>query len=205
MPLLEAIKLWDDAWQDCADGVDLTRARVGGRATKENPNKEDVAFWQKTGPKWVDSYIQWRQNNPNWKIWHTPQGVPAIELGLMPDFAGVPVKMIIDRVFEVDGEPVVVDLKTSQSTPSSTLQLGFYKVGIQKVLGVEVKYGAYWMARQSGTTPLIDLTKYDEGKLEYIAGNFDRARRAEIFLPNTNNCNRCGLTEFCEFTTKERK
>lgn len=205
MPIYEADKLWDKAWAEELGDKDLTNARVGGRVTKENPNKEDVDFWQRTGPKWVDSYIKWRQNNPNWKIWHTEQGAPAIELGITPEFAGVPVKMVIDRVFEVNGEPVVVDLKTSQSTPSSSLQLGFYKVGLKKVLGIDVKYGAYWMARQSGTTELIDLTEYDEEKLDYLASNFDKARRNGIFLPNTNNCNRCGLTLYCKFTTKGKK
>ena len=37
-------QLWDKAWTEYADGIDLTRARVGGRATKENPNKEPFIF-----------------------------------------------------------------------------------------------------------------------------------------------------------------
>ena len=110
--------------------------------------------------------------------------------------------MVIDRVFEVDGELVVVDLKTSQQTPFSTLQLGFYRLGLKQVLGVDVKYGAYWMARHSGTTSLIDLTEYTEEKLEYLVGGFDKARKAGIFIPNTNNCNRCGLTEYCTSTDR---
>jgi CRISPR/Cas system-associated exonuclease Cas4 (RecB family) len=111
--------------------------------------------------------------------------------------------MVLDRVFNVDGELVVVDLKTSQQTPTSTLQLGFYKLGIQQVLGVEIKYGAYWMARQQGTTPMVDLSDYTQEKLEYLVSNFDKARKAGIFIPNTNNCNRCGLTEYCQFTSKK--
>ena len=32
---------------------------------------------------------------------------------------------------------------------------------------------------------------------------FDKARKAGIFLPNTNNCQyKCGLTDFCTFSTK---
>jgi hypothetical protein len=203
--LLVANQLWDSAWTKLTDGVDLSEARVGGRATKLNPNKEDATFWQHTGPEWVAGYIAWRQNNPDWKIWTTPQGAPAIELGIVPTFAGVPVKMVIDRVFEVNGELVVVDLKTSQQTPSSSLQLGFYKAGIEQVLGVEVKWGNYWMARQSGTGGMIDLTHYTDDVIEYFVTGFDKARKEGIFLPNLNNCNRCGLTEFCQFTTKGKK
>jgi hypothetical protein len=198
--------LWDKAWKKETEGLDLTTARRAGRATKDNPNKEDGIWWDTNGSKWVDNYITWRKNNPNWKIWKTPDGNPAIELALMPDFAGVPVKMVIDRVFEVDGQLVVVDLKTSQQTPSSALQLGFYKVGLERVFGVEINLGTYWMARQSGTSSMVDLSTYTGDKMDYLAQNFDKARKSGIFLPNTNNCQyRCGMTAHCQFSTKVEK
>ena len=87
-------QLWDNAWQLSKGDTDLTNARVGGRATKANPNKENVEFWQDAGPRWVQAYIDWRKANSNWKLWKTPDGVPAIELAMLPEFAGVPVKMI---------------------------------------------------------------------------------------------------------------
>ena len=196
-------ELWNKAWALESEGKDLTNARVGGRATKANPQKEDVNFWQATGPQWVQAYIDWRKANPDWKLWKTPQGAPAIELAMLPDFAGVPVKMILDRVFEVNGELVIVDLKTSQQTPTNTLQLGFYKVGMLKTFGIDVKWGTYWMARQHGVSPLVSLEQYTEDKLEYLVSGFDKARKAGIFLPNTNNCQyKCGLTAHCQFSTK---
>ena len=196
-------ELWNKAWALEAEGKDLTNARVGGRATKANPQKEDVNFWQATGPQWVQAYIDWRKANPDWKLWKTPQGAPAIELAMLPEFAGVPVKMILDRVFEVNGELVIVDLKTSQQTPTNTLQLGFYKVGMLKTFGIDVKWGTYWMARQHGVSPLVSLEQYTEDKLEYLVAGFDKARKAGIFLPNTNNCQyKCGLTAHCQFSTK---
>jgi hypothetical protein len=196
-------ELWNSAWAKELGDRDLTNARVGGRATKANPNKEDVNFWQETGPRWVQAYVDWRKANTDWKIWKTPQGVPAIELAMLPEFAGVPVKMILDRVFEVNGELVIVDLKTSQQTPSNTLQLGFYKVGLLKTFGIDVKWGTYWMARQSGVSQLVSLEQYTVDKLEYLVAGFDKARKAGIFLPNTNNCQyKCGLTAHCQFSTK---
>jgi hypothetical protein len=196
-------ELWAKAWAQELGDKDLTNARVGGRATKANPQKEDVNFWQTTGPQWVQAYIDWRKANSNWKLWKTPQGVPAIELAMLPEFAGVPVKMILDRVFEVNGELVIVDLKTSQQTPTNTLQLGFYKVGLLKTFGIDVKWGTYWMARQHGVSPLVSLEQYTEDKLEYLVAGFDKARKAGIFLPNTNNCQyKCGLTAHCQFSTK---
>lgn len=196
--------LWDKAWAESKGDIDLTNARVGGRATKANPNKEDEKFWQTTGPMWVENYIAWRKANPNWKIWTTPQGEPAVELGLTPIVAGVPIKMFIDRVFEVDGQLVIVDLKTSQQVPTSTLQLGFYKLGLEQTFGVEVNWGNYYMSRGSNTVEMVDLSQYTYDKMEYLVEGFDKARKAGVFLPNTNNCQyRCGLTAHCQFSTKK--
>lgn len=201
-----ANQLWATAWDESKGDIDLSTARVGGRATKANPNKEDATFWQAQGPKWVEAYIAWRKANPDWKIWTAPDGNPGIELALTPVINGVPVKMIIDRVFEVNGELVIVDLKTSQQTPSSSLQLGFYKLGIEQTFGVNVKWGTYYMSRGSTISEMVDLSTYTYEKMEYLITQFDKARQAGIFLPNTNNCQYlCGLTEYCQFSTKKDK
>ena len=198
--------LWQSAWDECKGDLDLTNARVGGRATKANPNKEDQTFWQTAGPRWVEGYIAWRQANPDWKIWKAPDGNSGIELALTPVVAGVPVKMIIDRVFEVNGQLVICDLKTSQQTPSSSLQLGFYKLGLEQTFGIEVKWGNYYMARGNATSEMVDLSEYTYDKMEYLIKQFDTARKAGVFLPNTNNCQyMCGLTEYCQFSTKKDK
>ena len=195
---------WDIAWLKETKDLDLSRARVAGRATKANPDKEDAVWWDTQGSIWVDNYIKWRKNNPNWKIWTTPQGARAIELELNPVIAGVPVKMFIDRIFEVDGKLVIVDLKTSRTRPTSDLQLGFYKVGVEQMIGVEVNLGNYWMSRESGTGEMIDLSRYTLDTLEYFVDGFDKARKAGIFLPNLQSCSFCGLTAHCQFT-KEKK
>lgn len=201
--MTDAGTYFKEAWDIELGDKDLTNARVSGTATKANPNKEDVNFWLETGPKWVQGYIDWRNANPDWKIWTAPDGNRAIELGLIPEFAGVSVKMVIDRVFEVNGELVIVDLKTSKTTPTNPLQLGFYKVGLQKQFGIDIKWGSYWMARKFGISPMVDLSIYTEEKLEYFVENFDKARKSGIFLPNTNNCQyKCGLTAHCQFSTK---
>jgi putative RecB family exonuclease len=199
-------ELWDKAWAKESEGIDLTNARIGGRSTKANPNKEDINFWHTSGPMWVEQYIAWRKANPNWKIWTTPDGRPAIELELIPVVSDVPIKMVIDRVFEVNGQLVIVDLKTSQNTPSSTLQLGFYKLGLEQAFGMEIKWGNYYMSRGSNTVDMVDLSEYTFDKMEYLIKQFDKSRKAGIFLPNTNSCQyMCGLTAHCQFSTKKEK
>jgi hypothetical protein len=196
--------LWDKAWLLETKDLNLETARRAGRVTVANPNKEDSNWWNTQGSIWVDNYILWRKNNPTWKIWTTPQGARAIELQLNPVIAGVTIKMVIDRIFEVDGKLVIVDLKTSAKRPTSDLQLGFYKVGLEQTLGIEINTGNYWMSRESGTGDMIDLSRYTLDTLEYFAEGFDKARKAGIFLPNLSSCNFCGLTEHCQFTAKEK-
>jgi len=201
-----ANQLWSTAWDLSKGDTDLTNARVGGRATKANPNKEDVHFWQNQGPKWVEAYIAWRKTNADWKIWTAPDGNPGIELALTPVVKDVAVKMIIDRVFEVNGELVIVDLKTSQNTPTSSLQLGFYKLGIERTFGVEVKWGTYYMSRGNNISEMVDLSEYTDEKMEYLVETFDKTLKAGLFLPNTNSCQyMCGLTEYCQFSIKKDK
>jgi hypothetical protein len=141
-------------------------------------------FWQSAGPRWVEGYIAWRKTNPDWKIWTAPDGNPGIELALTPVVNGVAVKMIIDRVFEVNGELVIVDLKTSQNTPTSSLQLGFYKLGLEQQFGREIKWGTYYMSRGNNISEMVDLSEYTYDKMEYLITQFDKARKSAIFLPN---------------------
>ena len=190
---------WDIAWLKETKDLDFSKARVAGRSTKANPDREDAVWWMNQGSMWVDNYILWRKNNPDWKIWRTPEGVKAVEIELNPVIADVPVKMVIDRVFEVNGQLVIVDLKTSARRPISDLQLGFYKVGLEMQFGIEVNLGNYWMSREAGTGEMIDLSRYTLSMLEYMVSGFDKARKAGVFLPNLSSCSFCGLTEHCTF------
>lgn len=200
----DVVNLWTESWNVSKGDIDLTNARVGGRSTKANPNKEDIGYWQTQGPMWVEQYIAWRKQNPNWKIWTTPDGRPAVELELIPIVADVPVKMVIDRIFDVDGQLVIVDLKTSKNTPTSTLQLGFYKLGLEETFDVKINWGNYYMSRGSNTVEMVDLSGYTYEKMEFLVKGFDKARRAGVFLPNTNSCQyMCGLTAHCKFSAKK--
>ena len=190
---------WDVAWLKETKDLDFSKARIAGRSTKANPDREDAVWWMNQGSIWVDNYIMWRKNNPDWKIWRTPEGAKAVEIELNPVIADVPVKMVIDRVFEVNGQLVIVDLKTSARRPVSDLQLGFYKVGLEMQFGIEVNLGNYWMSREAGTGEMIDLSRYTLSMLEYMVSGFDKARKAGVFLPNLSSCSFCGLTEHCTF------
>jgi hypothetical protein len=206
MTSIDLPKYWSDAWENTLEDV---RQRVGDEAMQQqfrtaNKRKpEDKAWWYTNGLEMLKKYQSWRQES-DWKIWTAPDGQPAIELNMMVNFGTVPVKMALDRIMQLpDGELVVLDLKTGSRTPSTTLQLGFYSVGIELTYGVKPKYGSYWMARKGEPTPVVDLSWYTSDRLIRLAEMFNRARYEGLFVPNISNCSLCGYTAHCEWYKKE--
>lgn len=174
--------------------------RSGGRATKAYPNKEDKTWWMAEGPTLVHNYYTWRLKNPNLDIWVTPEGTPAIELGISVNLPGdVTLKSFIDRVFvdKVTGETMIVDLKTGQP-PKSGLQLAVYRTILQEQFGNAPTYGAYWMARSGTLDTVYNLNQYPDEMIQRWMRDVKKAIDARVFVPNiTNLCNTCGVQKYC--------
>lgn len=173
--------------------------RGAGKPTKARPRGEDELWWMAEGPKMVQRWIDWRAANPDWQIWIAPDGQPGIELAIMPLFAGVGVKMIVDRVFlSPAGKIVVVDLKSGARSQTSDLQLGFYAAGIQKTYGVEVRSGAYWDARKGELSPVQNVSRITPGLMSVWIARFEWARANNIYLPNVSEkCRSCSMSRYC--------
>jgi hypothetical protein len=174
--------------------------RIGGRATKDWPNKEDDAWWNHHGPIMVQDYIGWRTGGNGWSLWHI-NGEPAVEAGFTPLAGEVPVKMFIDRIMVTPtGELVIVDLKTGKMKPQDGgLQLAFYRWGIKQVLGVEINYGAYYMSRTGSLTELMDLSRFNNAFIEGMVTRYWNAISNDVFVPNTSHCGTCGVSYACQF------
>ena len=174
--------------------------RAGGRASKKYPHKEDESWWMAEGPSMVHAWYNWRKTNPNLEIWHTEQGVPAIEIGVTVRLPGdVLMKSVIDRVFvdKVSGRTMIVDLKTGQP-PKSGLQLAVYRTALLEQFGEAPTYGAYWMARSGTLDTVHDLREYPEKMIERWLRDVKRAIEARIFVPNMSNlCATCGVLKYC--------
>lgn len=173
--------------------------KAAGKPTKDNPNGEDELWWLAHGPAMVQRWIDWR-DACDWDIWVAPDGRPAIELELFPEFNGVPVKMYLDRVMRIPstGALVIVDLKSGKRTPASDLQLAFYAAGIKAVFDIDVKLGAYWMARTGELSPVQNISRFTLPLLAYWVGQFVWARENHIFLPHlTEMCRACGVNRYC--------
>jgi hypothetical protein len=193
-----AVNLWEQNLAEVLTDTILSRGSADIRAA--NPRSpEDKDWWDKNGPEYAANWMRFREHS-NWALWITPDHKPAIELELNVEVNGVLVKMVLDRVMmDESGRLYVVDLKTGRRTPEATLQLGFYRYGLWKKYGILVDNGVYWMARSAAMSAPVSLTNYTPEKIEYLVQTFDNARKAGIFIPNTNSCGMCGYTMHCEW------
>ena len=197
-------EIWDHAFLSEIGAVEQRTGtnpvdwRVGGRASKANPDKENKVWWDENGLKMFENFVTSFKNN-KWKIWTTPDGKPGIELGFDLFFGDVRIKAFADLVFiNEDGSLTVVDLKTGAYTPDSAMQLGVYASCIEMQYGIRPQHGAYYKARSAMLEPSPGLELWTIPVLTDLFAQFERGIQAEIFLPNLNMmCKSCGVQDYC--------
>ena len=174
---------------------------TSGRSSKEFPNKEDKSWWDKRGPGFVKSWVNWR-NASGLKIWTAPDGRPGIELEVHAVQGNLEILSHIDRVMEdAAGNLYIIDLKTGSQTPAWPLQLALNNLGLLcEFGGLYAQYGGFWSARKGGIDPSwTDLRVYEP---EWL---FEQARRAReirdqglfVAQPTMLCKTACGVKDFC--------
>ena len=156
-------------------------------------------WWLENGPRMVEDYMDWRTNS-GWEVATTFDGVPAIELKVNLEVGGLPLLGYVDRVMMTpDGDLVVMDIKTGSSKPKSHLQLGMYSVMLSENYGLDVDYGAYYMARKAEVVDAEPLNLYDLEYLDRLVSGFKKARDAEAYVANPASmlCGVCGVAYAC--------
>jgi hypothetical protein len=176
--------------------------RKYGRPTKEKPNAEDMDWFLAKGiPNMVTAYVDWRLTT-GWKLAEIPGFGPAIEVPFNHYVDGVLVHGWIDRIFEVDDQYTVVDLKTGQK-PKTDEQLGLYNAALNKGLGWSARWGYYVYGLKTGeakmTAPL-DLQHWSDEKLALVMKPAQQQIVSQIFIPNPGDaCFHCGVNYSCDF------
>lgn len=181
--------------------------RVGGRASKAWPNKEDHTWWMTNGPDMLRKWQAWwdQAKADGFTLWTTPSGVPAVELPVSVVLGGTMLKGYIDAVLvDPDGDLVCVDWKTGRE-PTYPGQLGFYKVAIEKTFkGVEVSYGAYYLARKGDLSHVYDLAIYDEHMVGDWLKKATAIQKQGLFIPNPSSlCGACGVRPYCRVMSND--
>lgn len=201
-PVGSFLKAWNDEVRTLTErGVDLSTIRAGGRKTNLWPDKENDQWWRANGQHMVIGWQQWvaARKAEGWSFYAMPDGAPAVEVPFHLTLGGVLVKGYIDRVMvNPDGEVVIIDLKTGNTTPSSSLQLGVYALGFHAITGVMPSVGAYYMARKSELSAMSSLLHYDATMVGDWFAKTKVAIEAEVFVPHvTNLCGTCSVAPYC--------
>jgi len=179
-------------------GTRRTDWKVGGRASKANPNREDLAFWREEGLRQGEAYVKWLSDT-GWRIATMPDGKPGIEWEATVWFGGKPCRLVIDAIYEVGDDWVIVDYKSGSKTPGSTLQLALYASALEQVVGRRPKWGAFLMTRKMELTPLTDLSAWGGAFIDYQFEAMEAAMETGYFPPVVgDHCEyRCSVRDYC--------
>ena len=196
--------IWDESFLECIaeqearSGSNPTDWRVAGRATKENPDKENKVWWDNNGKRMFFDFINaWQESQ--FEVWVSPQNVPGVEIEFNNNFGEVPIKAFADAIVVTPaGELAVVDFKTGAYMPDSSLQLGVYASMMEMQFGIRPSKGYYYSARKAQFIEAVGLDRWTIPLLTELFAQFARGLEQEIFLPNIGmSCGTCGVKEYC--------
>jgi len=197
------LKEWEEIFQSQIEqiqkrtDVPLAQWKTVGRKTKANPNGEDLAFWKADGLRQVEMYGQWLAKS-GWQIATMPDGQPGIEWKAETTFGGAPVRAIVDAIYKVGNDLVVIDYKTGSRTPFGMIQMGLYASAIERVYGVRPKFGAFYMTRKGELSDLTDLSTWSMDYFDYGFAAMNAAIDTGFFPPNvTDACSYCSFADYC--------
>jgi putative RecB family exonuclease len=150
----------DFAVKTCEEAYD----KHGTRLLQDAPNP---AWWFWSGPYGGEAdlerryeiargmivrYIDWCESHPNEKVWTTPDGEEAIELGFNIELEdNVKIRGFIDLVIQDEHGLVVRDIKTGNK-PGDEFQLATYAMALNELYGVEIRRGDFWMGKTGKPT-----------------------------------------------------
>ena len=193
------LEVFNDAVKETEDktGIPSTEWKTAGRKTTLRPDGEDLSFWQSDGLKQVEAYQKWYESS-GWQIATMPDGRPGIEWSADVHFGGTPVRFIVDAIYQVGEDLVIVDYKTGSRTPFGMIQAGLYAAGIEKAYGIRPKWGAFFMTRQGSLDVLIDLSHLTVEYFDYVFGAMNHSVLQGWFPPSVgDSCRMCSFQSQC--------
>jgi len=181
-------------------GVPTSEWRAAGGKSTRKPT-EDEAFWRANGPQYARNWALWRSQNPQWSVWTTPDGEPAIELEFnIADFGGVGLKAVIDRVMVNTAEELAVhDLKAGSSTPDLLDQHLIYAGCMELKYGIRPPLGAFFNCRKGGPVYMERLdVEHVTDTMERVSTFITQAQAGEYLARPGERCAyRCGYAQYC--------
>lgn len=206
----EEIFDWERAWGETFQRLILETVkdsgvlpdgfRVSGAVTKKYPDREDKTFWDAEGPRMARSWATWREANPGYQLWKTPQGAWASELEMTVDFGGTPLLAYVDRIMQLGDDLMVIDLKSGRHGEENTLQLHLYAAVIELACGVRPKLGAYFNCRKGELVYPETLDAVTTDDMVRVVQEFLAIAGDNVFLPQVGrHCTYCAYNADCQW------
>lgn len=167
------------------------------RAISKKP-EVDIEERRNKGLEQVLSYVEYVKTNLYF-IKDIDEYTLALEVPFELDIGNTKVKGAIDMIIDREVGVEVRDLKTG-NRESQFLQLGIYKLAVEKIFGWKVVGASFFYAKDSKVVGLTarDLARYDEPYLTQLFTSLDAAVENKIYIPNPGgHCTMCPVKKFC--------
>lgn len=166
--------------------------------TPKRDGATDAAQRFLKGKEQLADYLAYMEQSDD-EVWRLPSGEPAAEVTFELDFGGVTVKGAIDQIIRKgNGKIVVRDLKTGTKLPEDPMQLGLYAQAANRLYGLDITAGDYWMAKSGTATTEYDLSAYTEDFFAAEFANADRIIREGLFTTRPgDHCRVCDVRPSC--------
>lgn len=214
----ETVQVWEESGRSSL--VNLTKTfheKYDTQIEKMKSQQPNLALWLKApkkkteddikerrdrGLKQIQDYVDYAEENPFYFV-ALDEWTLGIEVPFEINLGGIIVKGGIDQIQLIKAYPEhgvhVVDLKTG-NRESASLQLGTYKVAVEKIFGWPVKKASFFYAKDSKLVGLdtADLARYTEDYVTELYQALDRGIQNRVFIPNPGGqCLLCPVKKFC--------
>lgn len=214
----ETIYFWEDSGR--APSFDLTSTFIrlyDLQILKMKEEQPDLNLWLKApskkteqdilerrdrGLKQVQAYVDYAEEN-HFAFVELDEWTYGLEVPFQLELGEVVIKGGIDQIRLVSENPFngvhVVDLKTG-NRESASIQLGTYKIAVEKIFGWPVVKASFFYAKDSKLVGLdkADLDRYTESYLTELYAALDRGIKNRVFIPNPGGqCLLCPVKKNC--------
>ena len=160
--------------------------------------EQDILDRRDKGLQQVHEYILYANSN-DFAIANIDDYTLGVEIPFEVTIGNTVVKGAIDQMWEYPKGLGVVDLKTG-NRESAKIQLGIYKVAVEKFMNMPVVMAAFYYAKDSKLVTLTgrDLARYTEDYVSDLLSALDRGIQQKVFLPNPGQqCTMCPVKKYC--------
>lgn len=164
--------------------------------------EDDIAERRVRGLKQIQDYVDYAEENPFY-FTAVDEWTMGIEVPFEITLGNVLIRGAIDQIRLITDDPFqgvhVVDLKTG-NRESASIQLGTYKVAVEKIFGWPVTRASFFYAKDSKLVGLDkpDLARYTESYVTELYEALDRGIENKVFIPNPGGqCLLCPVKKFC--------